>query len=215
MINQRRYLIVFIIFLALGLGIGGYYFIKLNSKSDQNQTPLPITYREFRGPEGFIAQYPNWSTLDIVILNRFIQTIMPKELTNRNKILVAVADGLGGQVVISRRQLIKEEMNQPFGNLIKDVQTKESQALLNAGAIQEFRVLEESYQEKEVLIKSESIDGRGVGYINISKSFLVETQLLGINNKYIYTLTFSAPTNTIAKYSQIINDIYQSVKKEK
>lgn len=195
--------LILISFLALLTTV--YFFIPKNySHSLISKT----TYKTFH-LNGVSLEYPNWPTLNIELINRFINNSLPPELYNKTKILVGVTDHEGATVLITRRELTKKEAGLPFGNLIKEVIESETKNFTNIGALQDFKITKEDYGEKEIEIEWEGIDGRGVGYKGINHTYLLTTNFLGFQNKYLYTLSFSAPLSRFAIYQKIINHLFK------
>jgi hypothetical protein len=196
---------ILIVLVALIFIAALFYFLSYKPLSPfrLNKT----TYKTFHFNE-LSLEYPNWPSLNIEILNRFINNSLPPELSNKARILVGVTDNEGAVVLIIRRELLKKEEGLPFGNLIKEVIEEETKSFTNIGALQDFKILKETYSDREIEIEWQGIDGRGVGYKGINHTYLLTTNFLGFQNKYLYTLSFSAPLDRFNFYEKIVNHLF-------
>ncbi len=165
-----------------------------------------VEYKDFNLMGIGTISYPNWEVLDISVINNLLKDIFSyysKDLGKGISVLLAVEDEAGAQFTISRR-VVSNYKNMPFGNLVETIETNENKALLKAGIIDDYKILEKSYGNQEIYLEIRNIS-KGISYLVFNKTFL-EKNLL--NQKILLSISFTCPEKLVDFYQPVLDRIF-------
>lgn len=172
----------------------------------------PISYDWYRlSPQIFIP-YPRWQLLDSDLINRFIKDIYSSFSTKLSagfNVLLIVQDENNARVMISQR-ILTNYKTIPFGNIVQDILQQENKALVKAGIIDDFTILEQRYGNKEIYLKVRNIN-QGISYIIFNKTY--ETNNL-LNQKVLINVALICPEKLESFYQPIADYIFNNIKLE-
>lgn len=193
----------------------GHYNLKFLLDNQEQSIPLEvkeqiIEYKDYTIIGVGVIPYPNWQILDSSMLNNLLTDVFSyysKDLAKGVSILLALEDESGAQFSLSRR-IITNYRNMPFGNLVQTIEESENKALMKAGIIDDYEILQKKYGDREIYLKIRNIS-KGKSYLIFNKTIL-EKNLF--NQKILLSINLTCPERLVDFYQPVADYIFSNIK---
>jgi hypothetical protein len=169
-----------------------------------------VEYKDFNIRSVGTVSYPNWQVLDSTLLNNLLTNVFSyysQDLAKGMSILLAVEDESGAQFSLSQR-IVTNYRNMPFGNLVQTIEESENKALMKAGIIDDYEILQKKYGDREIYLEIRNIS-KGKSYLIFNKTIL-EKNLF--NQKILLSISLTCPERLVNFYQPIADYIFSHIK---
>ncbi|NMB92023.1 MAG: hypothetical protein GYA31_00045 [Parcubacteria group bacterium] len=188
----------------------GHYNLKFVIANQEQSIPLEvkeqtIEYKDYIIRGVGVIPYPNWPVLDSGLLTNLLTDVFSyssKDLAKGISILLAVEDDNGAQFSLSRR-VVSNYPNMPFGNLVATIEENENKALIKAGIIDDYEILQKQYGDQEIYLEIRNIS-QGKSYLIFNKTIL-EKNLF--NQRILLSASLTCPEKLVDFYQPIADYI--------
>lgn len=192
----------------------GHYNLKFIVDNQDKTVPFEVKermveYKDFNIRSVGTVPYPNWQVLDSSLLNNLLWDVFSyysQDLAKGMSILLALEDDSGAQFSLSQR-IITNYRNMPFGNLVQTIEESENQALMKAGIIDDYEILQKKYGDREIYLEIRNIS-KGKSYLIFNKTIL-EKNLF--NQKILLSISLTCPERLVDFYQPVADYIFSHI----
>lgn len=170
------------------LGLGSIIFENTKFKT------FNLNYYSFK--------YPDWQELKIDLM-----LIWPKEIAEKEEILLYLTNSDGVRVLATKRKIETTLLGKPYPLIFRETFAKDLQILKEQGGVTERQLIREKFFENGILIESRSIIF-GTSYTSIQKSIIVNED----SSPFIYSVGVSAKSEVFEDYRPLAEYIISSVR---
>jgi len=150
----------------------------------------------------FSFKYPNWKKIEI---DPFL--IWPKEIAEKEKILLYLTHPNGVKFLVIKRELTPEDLTKPYPLIFREIFAQEKEIMEKEGGLTDLQIIREEFFENGILMESKMIIF-GQSVTSISKSIILRKKAEG----FIYSVGISAPEQIFEDYRPLANYIIDSVR---
>ncbi len=154
--------------------------------------------------------YPNWQILDPETIEKIYQNLFQdnfKEIKEGVKVLLLTKDKNNAQFAVFIKEIDDSKNDLNLKIYSEKLSELEAEALKNFDFIQEYKVLNTNFTDKEGTSQTEIIS-QGINYLIISKSILLRNFL---NQKSLLILNFTFPKQYFFYYQPFIDYIFNAI----
>jgi hypothetical protein len=144
---------------------------------------------------------PNWEKVEIDPI-----LIWPKEIVEKEKILLYLTNTDGMTMVVAKRELALEDLVKPYPLIFREALEKERRIMEEKGGLTSWQTIKEDFFENGVILESRLVIF-GMATTSISKSVIIEENGKG----FIYSVGISAGERIFEDYRLVANYIIDSI----
>lgn len=163
---------------------------------------LKNTRFEDFGIDEFSFEYPNWKKIEIDPL-----LIWPKEIAEKQKILLYLTNPDGIKMVVTKRELSSEDLTKPYPLVLREIFAKEREIMEREGGLTNLQIIREDFFENGVILESKQIIF-DQPITSISESIIIKKE----NKGFIYSVGISAREQIFEDYKPLADYIIDSVR---
>lgn len=158
-------------------------------------------FREFK--TGFFSfKYPDWQQLELDPT-----LFLPRDIALKEQILLYLTSSDGVKLLATKREVEVEYLEKPYPLVLRQVFTKNQEALKKQGGLEEWYLIRERFFESGVLVESQVVTF-GTPITSMQKSIIVYEN----NSRFIYSVGVSAQENIFEDYRSSVEFIMNSVR---
>lgn len=209
--NLGRFIISIIIILFVLISVGFYFRQKFRTSEElslteqlKNLSLIIFKNTKFKdfSIDRFSFKYPDWNKIEIDPL-----LIWPKEIAEKQKILLYLTNSDGVKFLAIERELNPEDLTKPSPLIFREIFAKDLQILQEKGGLTDWQIIREDFFENGILLESKMIIfGRAI--TSISKSIILRKGDEG----FIYSVGISAKEQIFEDYRLLVNYTIDSIR---
>jgi len=203
--------ILIILVIIIGMGVGFYLQQKPEiseevSPEEQLKSLSSIILKNTKF-ENFSAdrvsfKYPNWTKVEIDPI-----LIWPKEIVEKEKILLYLTNADGITMVVAKRELALEGLAKPYPLIFREALEEERRIMEEKGGLTSWQTIREDFFENGIMLESKLVIF-GKTNTSISKSLILKENDKG----FIYSVGISAGERIFEDYRLVANYIIDSIR---
>ncbi|MFZ3137574.1 MAG: hypothetical protein WA126_09315 [Thermodesulfovibrionales bacterium] len=149
----------------------------------------------------FSLKYPNWQKLEIDLT-----LIWPKEIAEKEKILLYLVNPDGITMLVTKRELSPEDLEKPYPLVLRKIFEEETEILKEKGGLTSWQNIREDFFENGVILESKVVIF-GKATASISELIILREG----DRRYIYSIGISAEERIFEDYLLLANYIIDSI----
>ncbi|MGB9680998.1 MAG: hypothetical protein ACPLXL_00345 [Minisyncoccia bacterium] len=154
--------------------------------------------------------YPNWQVLDPETIEKIYQNLFQdqfKKIGEGVKVLLLTKDKNNAQFAVFIKEIDDSKNDLNLKNYSEKLAELEAEALKHFDFIQEYKILNKNFTDKEGTYQTEILS-QGINYLIVSKSILLKNFL---NQKSLLILNFTFPKQYSLYYQPFIDYIFNEI----
>lgn len=201
--------ILIILIIIIGMGAGFYLQQKPEISEEispeeqlKNLSSIILKNTKFEdfSTNRFSLKYPDWTKIEMDPM-----LIWPKEIVEKEKILLYLANADGVTMLVVKRGLASQNLVKPYPLIFREVLEEERRIMTEKGGLTNYQIIREDFFENGVILELKMvIFGKAIA--SISKSVISK----GTDRGDIYSVGISAGERIFEDYRPVANYIVDS-----